>query len=194
MPATGYKLGPVYRYLVMDGNFKAEHMHLVNPSNEVSLMDGLGFMVSDKRYKSHSAIARDHDQSKPSKCLTAKADVLSHIPWWTFRKAKAKFLSRKLKEAIKNAVESKLAFDNLNETAQHDMVILWKEEEVLAHTNRVEDPAAMDIYEVQLERGKSPTRKQQELRLLQAQNHPNHPVINPLVNEELPLGSQLVSL
>ncbi|KAG2029396.1 hypothetical protein BDR03DRAFT_880905, partial [Suillus americanus] len=50
------------RYLVMDGNFKAEHMHPVNPSDEVSLMDGLGFMVSDDRYKSHLAIARDHVQ------------------------------------------------------------------------------------------------------------------------------------
>ncbi|KAG1717619.1 hypothetical protein EDB19DRAFT_1899965 [Suillus lakei] len=50
------------RYLVMDGNFKAEHMHPVNPSNEVSLMDGLGFMVSDDRYKSHLSIARDHVQ------------------------------------------------------------------------------------------------------------------------------------
>jgi hypothetical protein len=66
----------------------------------------------------------------------------------------AKFLSRKLKEAIKGAAESKLAFDNLNETAQPDMVILWKEEEAIAHANRAEDPAAMDIYEVRLERGK----------------------------------------
>ncbi|KAG1721118.1 hypothetical protein EDB19DRAFT_2029710 [Suillus lakei] len=65
-----------------------------------------------------------------------------------------KFLSRKLKEAIKGAAESKLAFDNLNETAQPDMVILWKEEEAIAHANRAEDPAAMDIYEVRLERGK----------------------------------------
>jgi hypothetical protein len=66
----------------------------------------------------------------------------------------AKFLSRKLQEAIKGAVESKLVFDNLNETAQPDMIILWKKEEPLAHTNRVEDPAAMGIYEVWLKRGK----------------------------------------
>jgi hypothetical protein len=70
----------------------------------------------------------------------------------------------------------------------------------------------MDIYEVQLERGKcllllvvqqvwshgraAPTRKQQELCLLQAQNRPNHLVINPpgRRDEELPLGSQPVSL
>ncbi|KIK39911.1 hypothetical protein CY34DRAFT_25040 [Suillus luteus UH-Slu-Lm8-n1] len=87
-----------------------------------------------------------------------------------------KFLSRKLQEAIKGAVESKFVFDDLNETTQPDMVILWKEEEALAHTNRAEDPAAMDIYEVRLER--APTRKQQELCLLQAQNCPNHLVMN----------------
>jgi len=50
------------RYLVMDGNFKAEHLHPVNPLDEVSLMDGLAFMVTDTRYKSHLAIAQDHVQ------------------------------------------------------------------------------------------------------------------------------------
>ncbi|KAG2028407.1 hypothetical protein BDR03DRAFT_809500, partial [Suillus americanus] len=44
------------RYLVMDVNFKAEHMHLVNPLDEVSLMDGLDFMVSNERYKSQIVI------------------------------------------------------------------------------------------------------------------------------------------
>ncbi|KAG1747317.1 hypothetical protein EDB19DRAFT_1686667 [Suillus lakei] len=66
-----------------------------------------------------------------------------------------KFLSRKLKEAIKGAAESKLAFDNLNETAHPEMVILWKAEEALAHANRAEDPTAMDIYEVRLEKEES---------------------------------------
>ncbi|KAG1870277.1 hypothetical protein DFJ58DRAFT_723174 [Suillus subalutaceus] len=248
------------RYLVMDGNFKAEHMHPVNPSDEVSLMDGLGFMVSDERYKRHLATARDHVQRSDcnnhravnqanasrqrleatgiggcacaqhgcfvphsmvdfqkgerqmnmdyalSQALNYKTDGISraitfydiNCQYNKYLKDRiassmylsipismdiipgiAKFLSRKLKEAIKGAAESKLAFDNLNETAQPDMVIIWKEEEALAHANRAEDPAAMDIYEVRLERGKSPTRKQQELRLLQAQNRPEHPVINP---------------
>jgi hypothetical protein len=48
------------RYLVMDGNFKAEHLHPVNPSDEVSLMDGLAFMVADERYKTHLSIAKDN--------------------------------------------------------------------------------------------------------------------------------------
>ncbi|KAG1784597.1 uncharacterized protein HD556DRAFT_1451631 [Suillus plorans] len=308
---------PQTGYLVMDGNFKAEHMHPVNPSDEVSLMDGLGFMVSDERYKSHLAIAQDNVQRSDcnnhravnqanasrqrleatgiggcacarhgcfvphsmvdfqkgerqmnmdyalSQALNYKTDGISRaitfydincqynkylkdriassmylsipigmdiIPgiglWHTERLWKpsghleykspsargmgtphrkevldyqmndcnfmkmiriTKFLSRKFKEAIKGASESKLAFDNLNETANPDMVVLWKAEEALAHANRAEDPTAMDIYEVRLERGKcplywlsAPTKKQQELRLLQAQNRPEHPVINPL--------------
>jgi hypothetical protein len=47
------------RTLVMDGNFKAEHLHPVNPTDEVSLMDGLGFMVSDPTYKRHLALAQE---------------------------------------------------------------------------------------------------------------------------------------
>ncbi|OJA11809.1 hypothetical protein AZE42_13632 [Rhizopogon vesiculosus] len=47
------------RTVVMDGNFKAEHLHPVNPADEVSLMDGLGFMVSDPTYKWHLALAQE---------------------------------------------------------------------------------------------------------------------------------------
>lgn len=36
------------------------------------------------------------------------------------------------------------------------MVVLWEAEEALAQLNRLEDPAAMDIYEVRLEKGKCP--------------------------------------
>ncbi|KAG2070588.1 hypothetical protein BDR04DRAFT_1155434 [Suillus decipiens] len=104
----------------------------------------------------------------------------------------AKFLSRKLKEAIKGAAESKLAFDNLNKTAQPDMVILWKEEEVITHANRAEDPAAMDIYEVrsdhmvvqlQQENSRSCTCCRLKIALTIWSS-------TPPVDEELPLGSQ----
>ncbi|KAG1783199.1 hypothetical protein EV702DRAFT_948208, partial [Suillus placidus] len=47
------------RSLVIDGNFKAEHMFPVNPTDKVALTDGLGFMVSDARYKMHLAEAKD---------------------------------------------------------------------------------------------------------------------------------------
>ncbi|KAG2085894.1 uncharacterized protein F5147DRAFT_659371 [Suillus discolor] len=53
------------RSLVMDGNFKAEHLHATNPADEVSLMDGRGFMVGDALYKEHLAIAKDAVQQPP---------------------------------------------------------------------------------------------------------------------------------
>lgn len=37
--------------LVMDGNFKAEHMHSQAPENDVWLMNGLGYMVGQKKYR-----------------------------------------------------------------------------------------------------------------------------------------------
>ncbi|KAG1882456.1 hypothetical protein F4604DRAFT_1879500 [Suillus subluteus] len=320
------------RTLVMDGNFKAEHLHPVNPSDEVPLMDGLAFMVGDERYKSHLSIAQDHvqksdcnnhhavNQANASRqkleatgiggCACARhgcfvphsmvdfqkgerqmnmdyalsqalnyntdgisraiifydincqynkffkdqitssmylsipfgMDIIPGIGLWhvhghqdscyvryasnfihgtgridreimetlwaslniispsargmgtphrkevldyqmndcNFMKMIriTKFLCRKFKEAARGAAESKLSFQNINETAHPDMVILWEAEEALAQANRLEDPAAMDIYEVRLE--KAPTRKQQELRLLQAQNHPDHLVTSSL--------------
>ncbi|KAG1779892.1 hypothetical protein EV702DRAFT_1043281 [Suillus placidus] len=54
------------RSLVMDGNFKAEHLYAVNPTDEVSLMDGCAFMVGDATYKAHLAQAKDAVQR--SKC------------------------------------------------------------------------------------------------------------------------------
>ncbi|KAG1895644.1 uncharacterized protein F5891DRAFT_984083 [Suillus fuscotomentosus] len=309
------------RTLVMDGNFKAEHLHPVNPSNEVSLIDGLAFMVGDERYKSHLAVAQDHvqksdcnnhhavNQANASRqkleatgiggCACARhgcfvphsmvdfqkgerqmnmdyalsqalnyntdgisqaimfydincqynkflkdriassmylsipigMDIIPGIGLWhvhghqdscyvridgeimetlwaslniispsargmgtphrkevldyqmndsNFMKMIriTKFLCRKFKEAVQGAAESTLSFQNLNETVQPAMVILWEAEEAVAQANRLEDPTAMDIYEVWLEKGKSPTRKQQELRLLEAQNRPDHPATN----------------
>jgi hypothetical protein len=46
-----------------------------------------------------------------------------------------------------------MAFDCITNTANPDMVELWEAEEALAQANRMEDPAAMDIYEVRLEKG-----------------------------------------
>ncbi|KAG1734387.1 uncharacterized protein EDB91DRAFT_1031141, partial [Suillus paluster] len=40
------------RSFVMDGNFKAEHLHPIKPYDEVWLSHGLGFMVGKERYLS----------------------------------------------------------------------------------------------------------------------------------------------
>lgn len=53
---------PIWLYsrsLVMGGNFKAEYLFLANPTDEVALTDGLGFMVSNARYKMHLAKAQN---------------------------------------------------------------------------------------------------------------------------------------
>ncbi|KAG2138240.1 hypothetical protein BD769DRAFT_1626644 [Suillus cothurnatus] len=44
---------------VMDGNFKAEHLHPIKPLDEVWLSNWLGFMVGKDRYKMHLAAASD---------------------------------------------------------------------------------------------------------------------------------------
>ncbi|KAI6153823.1 hypothetical protein BKA82DRAFT_4011935 [Pisolithus tinctorius] len=41
------------RTLVMDGNFKAEHMHDRRPADQVRMMDGRGYMVSDSEYQAY---------------------------------------------------------------------------------------------------------------------------------------------
>lgn len=59
------------RSLVMDGNFKAEHLHPTNPEDEVWLTDGQCFMVTRARYQSHLAMAKDSAQR--SECNNHRA-------------------------------------------------------------------------------------------------------------------------
>lgn len=37
----------------MDGNFVSEHLRMQNPSDDVSLSDGHGFMVTSGPYQDH---------------------------------------------------------------------------------------------------------------------------------------------
>ncbi|KAG2058799.1 hypothetical protein BDR06DRAFT_968296 [Suillus hirtellus] len=64
----------------MDGNFKAEHLHLVHPGDEVSLMDGHGFMVGDALYKEHLAVAQDTIQQSEcnNHCAVNQANASCH--------------------------------------------------------------------------------------------------------------------
>ncbi|KAG1849004.1 hypothetical protein F4604DRAFT_1935084 [Suillus subluteus] len=50
------------RLLVMDGNFKAEHLHPTHPEDEVWLTNGQSFMVARARYKAHLAMSKDSAQ------------------------------------------------------------------------------------------------------------------------------------
>ncbi|KAG1859430.1 hypothetical protein C8R48DRAFT_673972 [Suillus tomentosus] len=265
------------RSLVMDGNFKAKHLHATNPANEVSLMDGRGFMVSDALYKEHLAIAKDAVQQPPrgkfGKCISSQigghrhrqmrmceawlfcpahhgrfsegrkyhkhlqdcianslllkmydeleitpasdygmsmaiktaamhsqdrqrdhGDLMGAIksnltggPWhgnsspkrimsgclvyslheFDSRDCTGKSLCQKYKEAMKGVVDSNMAFERLDESANAGKVKDWEAQERFAHERWCHDPTAMDIYEVQLR--KVPTRKQQDLRFLMAQ-------------------------
>lgn len=89
---------------------------------------------------------------------------------------------------MSGAVQSAAAFNALNDSADPDSVMEWQEQERMAQAERSEDPTAMDIYDVKLEKGLStpapsqcnymlikgminaaPTRKQRELEILATQ-------------------------
>ncbi|KAG1840759.1 hypothetical protein F4604DRAFT_1690673 [Suillus subluteus] len=59
------------RSLVMDGNFKAKHLHPTRPEDEVWLTDGQCFMVARARYQAHLAISKDLAQR--SECNNHRA-------------------------------------------------------------------------------------------------------------------------
>ena len=50
------------RGFIMDGNFQAEHMKMRNPENDISLSEGMGFMVSRIPYESHLRSAFERQQ------------------------------------------------------------------------------------------------------------------------------------
>ncbi|KAG1857462.1 hypothetical protein F4604DRAFT_1882997 [Suillus subluteus] len=68
------------RSLVMNDNFKAEHLHAANPIDEVSLMDGRGFMVGDSMYKAHLVKAKDtvHRSKCNNHCAVNQANTSYH--------------------------------------------------------------------------------------------------------------------
>ncbi|KAG1852523.1 hypothetical protein F4604DRAFT_1933676 [Suillus subluteus] len=78
-----------------------------------------------------------------------------------------KFLYQKFKEAVQGVQDSQHAFDRLTETAEDDAITKWEAEAAAAQDDRLHNPSSMDIYEIQLK--KAPTRKQQELHLLNRQ-------------------------
>ena len=41
------------RSLVMDGNFKADHLNQINPGDDVQLTEGKGFMTGQEKYSEH---------------------------------------------------------------------------------------------------------------------------------------------
>ncbi|KAG1866108.1 hypothetical protein F4604DRAFT_1585594 [Suillus subluteus] len=231
------------RSLVMDGNFKAEHMFPANPTDEVALTNGLGFMVGDGRYKLHLTEAQDivhrsdcnnHravNQANTSRhkleatgigsCVCARHGCFVPHSMVDFQKGERQMnmdyalcqaleyntngIDRALTfydincqyhkhldqwveeppyldllwgmevipgislwhEAVQGVRDSQHAFDQLSETASDDTLVKWEAEAAAAQDDQLENPSAMDIYEVKMT--KAPTRKQQELHLLTQQ-------------------------
>jgi hypothetical protein len=56
----GYSSDIVALRYVVDGNFTAQHMRMKRPTEDISLSDGLGYMVKDKCYQSHIQAAADN--------------------------------------------------------------------------------------------------------------------------------------
>jgi hypothetical protein len=65
------------------------------------------------------------------------------------------FLSRKYKEAKRGTAESSQAFEELNDAADPDMVVRWEEQEKVAQASRIDNPSALDVYDVRLNKGES---------------------------------------
>jgi hypothetical protein len=51
------------RSIVVDGNFHADHLKMQHPEDDVTLADGLAFMVETKPYLKHISESRDIKQA-----------------------------------------------------------------------------------------------------------------------------------
>ncbi|KIN94246.1 hypothetical protein M404DRAFT_35256 [Pisolithus tinctorius Marx 270] len=67
------------RTLVMDGNFKAEHMHDRCPEDQVWLMDGCGYMVTDLEYRAY--VKGTPHIAEKSACNNHKAINQANAQW-----------------------------------------------------------------------------------------------------------------
>jgi hypothetical protein len=76
LPTFCFSKNLFMRGFMMDGNFKAEHMRMRNPENDVPLSDGTGFMVSKKPYELHLKSAVERRQVRSM--TRVSAGVCSH--------------------------------------------------------------------------------------------------------------------
>ncbi|KAG1727579.1 uncharacterized protein EDB91DRAFT_1086380 [Suillus paluster] len=261
---------------VMDGNFKAEHLHPIKLYDEVWLSDGLGFMVRKERqmnmdyalceaaqhnmdgitravtfydincqYNKHLHVRVDQNQFLTMvpeltvipriglwhihghqdswyvryvsnfiegigcidgeimetlwACLnliSPAAQGMSSLHWkecLAFQMNDSNFckmicmkrtLCQKYKQAKNGIAKSGKAFDRLDKAAPANLKTDWLASERIAQSNRIQDPAVMDIYEINIEKGKitlsrsksefilnpALSKKEIELRLLQEGN------------------------
>ncbi|KAG1853336.1 hypothetical protein F4604DRAFT_1933227 [Suillus subluteus] len=79
-------------------------------------------------------------------------------------------LCRKYKQANNGIAESEKAFNRLDEAAPAHLKTEWSARERRAQSSRLNDPEAMDEYEINIK--KAPSRKEIELRLLEVEQRP----------------------
>ncbi|KAG2047573.1 hypothetical protein BDR06DRAFT_1013732 [Suillus hirtellus] len=80
-------------------------------------------------------------------------------------------LCRKYKLARNGILESGKAFDRLDEAAPLHLKTEWLARKRIAQSSRLNDPSAMDEYEINIK--KAPSKKEIELRLLEEGNARN---------------------
>lgn len=57
------------RVLVLDGNFKADHIRMRNPHEDVNLTNGEGYVVEESRYGKHINVSQEVKQVMSSHLL-----------------------------------------------------------------------------------------------------------------------------
>ncbi|KAG1795013.1 uncharacterized protein HD556DRAFT_1365543 [Suillus plorans] len=185
------------RSFVMDGNFKAEHLHPIKPFDEVWLSDGLGFMVGKDRYKMHLAEAAD--MVEKSSCnnhwAVNQANAARHklestgIGGKGERQMNMDYTLCKASQHNMEGITRAVTFYDINcqynkhfrvrvdqSIGQIDgeiMETLWARLNLIfpAAQGILNDPAAMDEYEINIK--KAPSKTEIELRLLEEGNAHN---------------------
>ncbi|KAI6138709.1 hypothetical protein BKA82DRAFT_4020772 [Pisolithus tinctorius] len=66
---------------VMDGNFKAEHMHELKSEDQVWLMDGLGYMVTNPHYMDYLKATPHIAEAQKSTCNNHRAISQANAAW-----------------------------------------------------------------------------------------------------------------
>ena len=56
-------------HYVVDGNFTAQHMNMKTPERDVTLSDGLGYMVENGPYQNHIATSPDNKEVSSLACM-----------------------------------------------------------------------------------------------------------------------------
>ncbi|KAG2029262.1 hypothetical protein BDR03DRAFT_881323 [Suillus americanus] len=84
-------------------------------------------------------------------------------------------LCHKYKQAKNGIAKNGKAFDRLNEAAPANSKTEWLASERIAQSSRINDPVAMDVYEINIKKVVSPTpsKKEIKLRLLEEGNAHN---------------------